>query len=72
MIVFYIHTQYIGRIVIGFAVALSAVAECVYISEIAPQKTRGMLVSLNELGITVGFLSAYIVGYAFVEVPHGW
>ena len=28
--------QIAGRLVVGFAVSLSAIAECVYISEIAP------------------------------------
>ena len=49
-----------GRFVLGFAVSLSAIAECIYISEIAPPEKRGMLVSLNELGITIGILLAYL------------
>lgn len=36
------------------------------------QKKRGLLVSLNELGITVGFLLAYIFGFAFISMPEGW
>ena len=31
-----------------------------------------MLVSLNELGITVGFLLAYLVNFAFINVESGW
>ena len=61
-----------GRFVLGFAVALSAIAECIYISEIAPPEKRGMLVSLNELGITVGILLAYLVNYTFAAVDGGW
>ena len=30
----------VGRFVVGFAVALSAVSECIYISEIATPKNR--------------------------------
>ena len=30
------YLQVLGRLVVGFAVALSAVAECIYISEISP------------------------------------
>ena len=43
-----------GRFVLGFAVSLSAIAECIYIAEISTPNRRGGLVSLNELGITVG------------------
>ncbi|XP_019619677.1 PREDICTED: solute carrier family 2, facilitated glucose transporter member 12-like [Branchiostoma belcheri] len=61
-----------GRLVVGFAVSLSAIAECIYISEIAPSSKRGMLVSLNELGITLGILVAYLVNFLFISVPNGW
>ena len=40
----------VGRFILGFAVSLSAIAECIYISEISTPDKRGMLVSLNELG----------------------
>ena len=43
-----------GRFILGFAVSLSAIAECIYISEISIPNRRGGLVSLNELGITAG------------------
>jgi hypothetical protein len=46
--------------------------QVIYISEIAPAQNRGMLVSLNEMGITVGIFIAYLVNYAFITVPHGW
>ncbi|XP_040285106.1 solute carrier family 2, facilitated glucose transporter member 12 [Bufo bufo] len=61
-----------GRIVIGISISLSAIATCVYISEIAPQHKRGMLVSLNELMIVVGILLAYIANYVFATVANGW
>ena len=31
-----------------------------------------MLVSLNELGITVGILFAYLINYTFADVEGGW
>ncbi|KAK2562364.1 Solute carrier family 2, partial [Acropora cervicornis] len=49
----------LGRFVVGFGVSLSAIAECIYISEIAPPDRRGLLVSFNEVGICVGILLAY-------------
>lgn len=61
-----------GRFMLGFAVSLSAIAECIYISEIVRPEKRGMFVSLNELTITVGILVAYLVNYMFATTPHGW
>ena len=61
-----------ARVVVGFAVALSAIAECVYISEIAPAATRGALVSLNELGITIGIFLSYLVNYLLITQEGGW
>eukprot|EP00051_Salpingoeca_urceolata_P022326 m.360435 g.360435 ORF g.360435 m.360435 type:complete len:489 (+) comp19955_c0_seq7:220-1686(+) len=62
----------LGRFVVGFGVSLSAVAECVYISEIAPADSRGWLVSLNEFGISVGLVLSYLVGFALIHSPSGW
>ena len=62
----------IARVIVGYAVSFSAVAECVYISEISPASRRGELVSLNELGITVGICLAYLVNSAFITVDGGW
>ena len=36
------------------------------------QARRGMMVSLNELGIVCGILAAFLVNVAFVNVEHGW
>ncbi|KAJ7373800.1 hypothetical protein OS493_009122 [Desmophyllum pertusum] len=62
----------VGRFIVGFGVSLSAIAECIYISEIAPAKRRGLLVSINELGICIGLLLAYSVNVLFIESPAGW
>jgi len=61
-----------GRFTVGFAVSLSAMAECLYISEISAPSNRGLLISLNELGITLGLLLAYIVNFIFMSVDRGW
>jgi sugar porter (SP) family MFS transporter len=53
-------------------VSLSAIAECVYLSEIAPPSRRGQLVSLNELGITIGIMLAYAVNFALIDTRGGW
>ncbi|XP_071964921.1 solute carrier family 2, facilitated glucose transporter member 10-like isoform X2 [Antedon mediterranea] len=62
----------IGRVIVGFAVSLSAIGECIYISEVSPSDRRGQLVSLNELGITIGILLAYLINYFFISVENGW
>jgi len=63
----------VGRIILGFAMSVSATAECIYISEIAPCAVRGSLISFNELGITVGILFSYVINLAFAhDVITGW
>ena len=49
-----------------------AVVQVIYISEIAPAQKRGMLVSVNEMGITVGIFVSYLINYAFISTPNGW
>ncbi|CAN8004803.1 unnamed protein product, partial [Ixodes pacificus] len=61
-----------GRLFTGMAVSLSTTAECTYIAEISPPAQRGLLVSLNEVAITIGFLLAYTVNYAFISRQNGW
>ncbi|KAK8763772.1 hypothetical protein V5799_033615 [Amblyomma americanum] len=61
-----------GRFITGAAVSLSTTAQCTYIAEISPPAHRGLLMSLNEVGITVGFLLAYTVNYAFISYDNGW
>ncbi|XP_037498485.1 solute carrier family 2, facilitated glucose transporter member 10 isoform X1 [Rhipicephalus sanguineus] len=61
-----------GRFITGFAVSLSTTAQCTYIAEISPAVHRGLLMSLNEVGITVGFLMAYTVNYSFISYENGW
>ncbi|MGV3244709.1 glucose transporter GlcP [Staphylococcus sp. 11261D007BR] len=61
----------IGRLVIGLAVGGSTAIVPVYLSELAPTEARGSLSSLNQLMITIGILSSYIVNSAFAPIE-GW
>ena len=61
-----------GRWLVGCGVSLSAISESCYISEIAAAQVRGRLVTFNELGITIGFLLAFIVNFIFADVTAGW
>ncbi len=52
-----------ARLFGGLAIGLASVLTPIYIAEIAPSKNRGALVSLNQLAIVVGILSAYLVNW---------
>ncbi|MDG5819657.1 sugar porter family MFS transporter [Natronococcus sp. A-GB7] len=54
-----------GRLINGVGIGFASVVGPLYISELAPPKIRGSLVSLNQLTITSGILIAYLVNYAF-------
>jgi len=58
----------IGRLAGGLAIGLASVLTPVYISEVAPARSRGRLVSMNQLAITVGILSAYVVGWGLARL----
>ena len=51
------------RMIGGFGIGVVSVVSPAYISEVAVPEKRGMLVSLYQLAITVGFLLAYLVNY---------
>ena len=53
----------VARIVIGLAVGSASMIVPLYIGEIVPPRVRGGLVSLNQLAITVGILSSYLIDY---------
>ncbi len=51
------------RIVGGIGVGLASMLSPLYIAEIAPAKSRGKLVSFNQLAIVGGFMIVYFVNY---------
>lgn len=53
-----------ARILLGLAIGASSSCVPLYLAEIAPPQSRGRLVSLNQLLITVGILVSYGVGAA--------
>lgn len=63
---------YLGRIVIGFGVAVSAIVDISYLTEISPPEYRGAVVGTNELMVTVGVLLAFLIDYVFMGVTKGW
>jgi MFS transporter, SP family, galactose:H+ symporter len=55
----------VARALTGIAAGVGSSTVPLYLSEIAPPETRGRLVTLNQLMITVGIVAAYCVGLAF-------
>ncbi len=60
----FVFARWIGGLGVGAASMLSPM----YISEISPAKVRGRLVSLNQLTIVIGMLTAYGVDYALIDI----
>lgn len=53
----------IARIIGGLAIGIASTLSPLYIAEISPAKSRGLMVSLNQLAIVVGILLSYSVNY---------
>ena len=60
------------RFVLGIAVGAASFVSPLYISEMAPPRIRGGLVSFNQLAVTSGILIAYLTNYAFQHVAGDW
>lgn len=61
-----------GRFWLGLAVGAASMVVPLYLSEMAPPRARGGIVTLNQLAITVGILVAYLIDFAFAHVADGW
>jgi MFS transporter, SP family, galactose:H+ symporter len=55
----------VGRLIVGVAIGFASFVAPMYLSEIAPPQSRGFIVALNQLAITLGILVSYVVDYAF-------
>ena len=62
-----ISTMVTGRAIIGAAVGAASFVVPLYIAELAPAGSRGRLVTMNVLFITLGQVVAYVVGWVFSE-----
>lgn len=51
-----------GRLMAGFAGALSAVTQCIYAAEVSEAQSRGRAVLLHQLGVATGLLLSSIAG----------
>lgn len=64
----------IGRIIVGLGIGMAAMAVPMYIAELAPARTRGKLVMVNNIFITGGQCIAALVDGIFSFLPWniGW
>lgn len=60
----------IGRLLMGFAVGLSAMTVPMYLAEISPIEIRGAMVFLFQLAITIGLMLAFIMNYLFAATEN--
>lgn len=61
-----------GRMILGLAIGMVNFVVPLYLSEISPQKVRGMLVSLYQLAITAGILFSYLINRIFALSEYNW
>ena len=61
-----------SRIIIGIAVGMISFVAPIYLSELAPEKIRGQLVSLYQLALTAGILLSYMVNRIFALAEYNW
>ncbi|MDD7885376.1 sugar porter family MFS transporter [Flavivirga sp. 57AJ16] len=72
----------IWRIIGGVGIGIASTISPLYIAEIAPQQTRGLFVSLNQLTVVIGILAAQIVNmvisndvpseYTSIDILNSW
>jgi len=60
-----------SRILLGIAIGLTCVTAPVYVSELAPPQSRGMLIGLYQFALTGGIALADLVGY-WLAGDHAW
>jgi sugar porter (SP) family MFS transporter len=63
-----VYTFMIFRFIGGLCIGASSVVSPLYISEIAPAKSRGFLVALFQLNIVFGIMIAYVSNYLFQQM----
>jgi SP family arabinose:H+ symporter-like MFS transporter len=62
-----------ARFLGGIAIGMASVLAPLYIAEVAPARTRGRLVSLNQMAIVTGILLAYLVNWLLSFLgPQSW
>jgi SP family galactose:H+ symporter-like MFS transporter len=60
-----------ARALLGIAIGFTSVTAPVYVSELAPPASRGMLIGLYQLALTAGVAIADLAGYSLAN-EHAW
>ncbi|KAK9097193.1 hypothetical protein Sjap_022690 [Stephania japonica] len=63
---------YIGRLLLGLGVGFVIQAVPLYLSEMAPSKSRGFLNTMFQFMITIGILTANLVNFGTNKIKGGW
>ncbi len=62
---------FVARAMLGIAVGFTSVTAPVYVSELSPPQSRGVLIGLYQFALTSGIALADLVGYWFAA-QQGW
>ena len=65
-----VETLIIARTLLGLAIGFTSVTAPVYVSELAPPQSRGMLIGLYQFALTLGIALADLVGYRLAETAN--
>lgn len=60
-----------ARALLGVAIGFTSVTAPVYVSELAPPQSRGMLIGLYQFALTIGIALADLTGYLLAD-RHAW
>jgi sugar porter (SP) family MFS transporter len=60
----------VGRILAGVGVGMASTSAPVYISEVAPERLRGALLTMFQLAVTSGILASFLVALALEPGGH--
>src|SRR5271170_1548582 len=61
----------VARLIIGLGIGFTSVTAPVYVSELAPPQSRGMLIGLYQFALTLGIALADLVGY-WLAAQEAW
>ena len=64
-------TLIVARVLLGVAIGFTSVTAPVYVSELSPPRSRGMLIGLYQFALTLGIALADLVGY-WLASQHAW
>jgi sugar porter (SP) family MFS transporter len=66
-----VSTLIAARALLGLAIGFTSVTAPVYVCELAPPQSRGMLIGLYQFALTIGIALADLIGYWFAG-QHAW